>query len=50
MGFGLLFMLSLHARVGQPLALQSEMGAFYWTVQAPDIVNSGREEQGSVRL
>jgi hypothetical protein len=26
----------------------SEVGAFYWTVLAPDIVNPGREEQGSV--
>ena len=24
----------------------SEVGAFYWTVLAPDIVNLGREEQG----
>jgi hypothetical protein len=24
-----------------------EVGASYWTVPAPDIVNSGREEQGS---
>lgn len=23
-----------------------EVGAFYWTDVAPDIVNSGREEQG----
>ena len=30
--------------------IRSEVGDFYWTVQAPDIVNSGREEQGSVRL
>ena len=28
----------------------SEVGAFYWTVLAPGIVNSGREEQGSVSL
>ena len=28
----------------------SEVGAFYWTVPAPDIVNPGREEQGSVSL
>jgi hypothetical protein len=26
----------------------SEVGAFYWTALAPEIVNSGREEQGSV--
>jgi len=28
----------------------SEVGAFYWTVSAPDIVNSGREEQGLVSV
>ncbi len=28
----------------------SEVGAFYWTVPAPGIVNSGREEQGSVSV
>jgi hypothetical protein len=27
-----------------------EVGAFYWTVLAPDIVNPGREEQGSVSV
>ena len=27
-----------------------EVGAFYWTVLAPGIVNSGREEQGSVSV
>jgi hypothetical protein len=31
--------------VGRP-----EVGAFYWTVLAPDIVNPGREEQGSVSV
>jgi hypothetical protein len=31
-------------------APQSEVGAFYWTVLAPDIVNPGREEQGSVSV
>jgi hypothetical protein len=31
-------------------ATLSEVGAFYWTVLAPDIVNSGREEQGSVSV
>ena len=25
-----------------------EVDGFYWTVLVPDIVNSGREEQGSV--
>jgi lipopolysaccharide biosynthesis glycosyltransferase len=35
------------APAGDP---QSEVGAFYWTVPAPDIVNSGREEQGSVSV
>jgi hypothetical protein len=29
---------------------KTEVGAFYWTVPAPDIVNSGREEQGSVSV
>jgi len=29
---------------------KSEVGAFYWTVPAPDIVNSGREEQGSISV
>ena len=28
----------------------AEVGAFYWTDLAPDIVNPGREEQGSVSL
>ncbi len=26
----------------------SEVGAFYWPDLAPDIVNSGREEQGAI--
>lgn len=30
--------------------LLPEVGAFYWTDMAPDIVNSGREEQGSVSV
>ena len=28
----------------------SEVGAFYWTALAPDIVNPGREEQGWVSV
>ncbi len=32
------------------LQLESEVGAFYWTVPAPDIVNPGREEQGLVSV
>jgi hypothetical protein len=32
------------------VAAGSEVGAFYWTVPAPDIVNSGREEQGLVSI
>jgi thiol:disulfide interchange protein len=28
----------------------SEVGAFYWTVLAPDIVNPGREEQDSFSM
>jgi hypothetical protein len=31
----------------QAQALNNEVDAFYWTVLAPDIVNPGREEQGS---
>jgi hypothetical protein len=27
-----------------------EVGAFYWTDLAPDIVNSEREEQGSISV
>jgi hypothetical protein len=30
--------------------MNSEVGAFYWTDMAPDIVNPGREEQGSVSV
>jgi hypothetical protein len=33
------------AQMGAP-----EVGAFYWTDMAPDIVNPGREEQGSVSV
>ena len=29
---------------------KTEVGAFYWTVLAPDIVNPGREEQGSISV
>ena len=32
------------------VAASSEVGAFYWTALAPDIVNSGREEQGSISV
>jgi hypothetical protein len=32
------------------IAPQVEVVAFYWTVLAPDIVNPGREEQGSVSV
>lgn len=28
----------------------SEVGAFYWTALAPDIVNPGRVEQGSASV
>ena len=28
----------------------AEVGAFYWTVLAPDIVNPGREERVSIQL
>ena len=30
--------------------MQGEVVAFYWTALAPDIVNSGREEQGSISV
>ncbi len=30
--------------------LGTEVGAFYWTVLAPDIVNPGREERVSIQL
>ena len=32
------------------LSTGDEVGAFYWTDLTPDIVNSGREEQGSISL
>lgn len=32
------------------LTLEPEVGAFYWTVLAPDIVNPEREEQSSVSM
>ena len=35
-------LLACHSRA----ALDCEVGAFYWTDVAPDIVNPGREEQG----
>ena len=31
-------------------ALVPEVGAFYWTASAPDIVSPGREEQGSLSV
>ncbi len=48
----LLFVREQRQQDGRPSALTEplvclEVGAFYWTVPAPDIVNSGREEQGS---
>jgi hypothetical protein len=33
--------------LSKAIRLESEVDAFYWTVLAPDIVNPGREEQGS---
>jgi len=33
-----------------PPVAQPEVDAFYWTVLTPDIVNLGREEQGSVSV
>ena len=34
----------------QLLPFLFEVGAFYWTASAPDIVSPGREEQGSFSL
>jgi hypothetical protein len=34
----------------KPVLKRLEVVAFYWTVLAPDIVNPGREEQGSVSV
>ena len=42
-------MVTIRAAIASTTA-PSEVGAFYWTVLAPDIVNSGREEQGSVSV
>jgi len=39
-----------HSNFSKPWTCVIEVGAFYWTVSAPDIVNSGREEQGLVSL
>jgi hypothetical protein len=37
----------LHADHGNA---RTEVGAFYWTALAPEIVNSGQEELGSVSV
>jgi hypothetical protein len=42
-------------QIARPLPLVAlhwrfEVGGFYWTVLAPDIVNPGREEQDSVSV
>ena len=42
--------LVLAEQMGELADRRSEVGAFYWTDWAPDIVNSGREEQGSVSV
>ncbi|QPN60220.1 hypothetical protein H8F24_01580 [Synechococcus sp. CBW1002] len=36
--------------VGEQAIGKSEVGAFYWTVPAPDIVNPGRVEHGSASV
>jgi len=36
-------------QIGRQLGLL-EVGAFYWTALAPEIVNSGQEELGSVSV
>jgi hypothetical protein len=33
-----------------PVMVLTEVGAFYWTALAPDVVNLGREEQSSILL
>jgi hypothetical protein len=38
------------SELARPVSMGCEVGAFYWTVLAPDIVNPGREEQGSVSV
>jgi hypothetical protein len=48
--FGKTYCHWIKERGGIALDVGSEVGAFYWTVPAPDIVNSGREEQGSVSV
>jgi len=42
--------LKLSSAVCVLMASPGEVGAFYWTVSAPDIVNSGREEQDLVSV
>jgi hypothetical protein len=41
---------SLQVVAGGGAGGRCEVGAFYWTVLAPDIVNPGREEQGSASV
>lgn len=48
-GAGAVVFKGLNSLIAHPGA-ELEVGAFYWTVPAPDIVNPGREEQGSVSL
>ena len=49
-------LLIYHKQGGSPLqkvvdlASRCEVYAFYWSAQAPEIVNSGREEQGSASV
>jgi hypothetical protein len=40
----------IHPRASVSATAQIEVGAFYWTDLAPDIVNSEREEQGSISV
>ena len=44
----MLFLSSPIRAAGGDSGESSEVGAFYWTALAPDIVNPGREEQGLV--
>ncbi len=47
LAFGALFIKQRLGLTDEETVEQIEVGAFYWTALAPEIVNSGREEQGS---
>jgi hypothetical protein len=39
---------SMNGAIASAGGAVTEVGAFYWTALAPDIVNSEREEQGLI--